>query len=201
MPRPKFMLRNTRTLTPSTETVSRSRVPARMRMPRRVQLRIREQADHRDGDDRHHEHPVSGEEEIVTRQRRHQPAWHLKRQALCAPNKARAILDDKSKPKGEQQAVERIAPIEAADEHSLDSNADDRGQDRRKDQGPPKSDIGDHREGEIAADREKPAMGEIDHPGQVEDERQAERHQRIERADDQAIENVEQDDLCHVAVL
>src|SRR5674476_1198677 len=33
MPRPKLRLRRMRTLTPSTETVSRSMVPARMRMP------------------------------------------------------------------------------------------------------------------------------------------------------------------------
>src|SRR5674476_480408 len=42
MPRPKLRLRRMRTLTPSTETVSRSMVPAQMRMPRRVLgMRIR----------------------------------------------------------------------------------------------------------------------------------------------------------------
>ena len=40
-------------------------------------------------------------------------------------------------------------------------------------------------------------MGEIDHAGEIEDQRQAERHERIERADDQAVEDVEQDKLCH----
>ena len=67
------------------------------------------------------------------------------------------------------------------------------------DQRAPEPDIGDEREGEIAADRQEPAMGEIDHPGQIENERQAERHQRIERADDETVEDVEEDKLCHTA--
>ena len=40
-------------------------------------------------------------------------------------------------------------------------------------------------------------MSEIDHPGQIEDERQAERHERIESADNQAIEDIEENELCH----
>jgi hypothetical protein len=33
-------------------------------------------------------------------------------------------------------------------------------------------------------------MGEVDHSAQVEDQRQADGHQRIERANDQPVENV-----------
>ena len=40
-------------------------------------------------------------------------------------------------------------------------------------------------------------MSEIDDSAQVEDERQAKRHQRIESSDDQAIEDIEKDDLTH----
>ena len=40
-------------------------------------------------------------------------------------------------------------------------------------------------------------MGEIDDAAEVEDQRQAERHQRVECADDQAVEDVEEDDLGH----
>ena len=40
-------------------------------------------------------------------------------------------------------------------------------------------------------------MGEIDHARQVEDQRQPQRHQRIERADDQAVEDVEEKQLRH----
>ena len=147
----------------------------------------------------HHEQPVAGEEEVVARQRRHQPAGHLKRQALRAPDEARAVLEDEGKPEGEQQAVERIAAIEPADQHALDDEAEDRGQERRHDQRAPEADIGDQRVGEIAADREEAAMGEIDHARQIEDQRQPERHQRVERADDQAVEDVEQNKLCHHA--
>ena len=73
-----------------------------------------------------------------------------------------------------------------------------RGQDRRHDQRAPEPDIGDQRVGDIGTDGQKPAMGEIDHARQVEDERQAKRHQGIERADDQAVENVEQNSCGHV---
>ena len=40
-------------------------------------------------------------------------------------------------------------------------------------------------------------MGEVDDAAEIEDQRQAKRHQRIERPDDQAVEDVEQDDLGH----
>ena len=156
-----------------------------------------EQSDHGDGDHQHHEQPVAGEEEIFAGERRYQPAGHLERQALRAPDEARAVLDDEGEAECQQQAVERIAPIKAADQHALDDDADDCGQDRRQHQGAPKADIGDHGEGEIAADRQEAAMGEIDHPGQIEDERQAERHQRIERADDQAVKDIEENELRH----
>ena len=42
-------------------------------------------------------------------------------------------------------------------------------------------------------------MGEIDHARQVENERKAERHQRIERANDEAIEDVVENELRHRA--
>ena len=38
-------------------------------------------------------------------------------------------------------------------------------------------------------------MGEIDDPRQIENERQPERHQRVEGANDEAIEDIEQNDL------
>ena len=41
-------------------------------------------------------------------------------------------------------------------------------------------------------------MGEVDHIAQIEDEREAKRHQHIECADDQPIGDVEEDQLGHV---
>ena len=79
----------------------------------------------------------------------------------------------------------------------LDDEAERRGQQRGDDQRAPEADIGDERVGEIGAKRQKSAMGEIDDAAEVEDQRQAKRHQRVERPDDQAVEDVEQDDLGH----
>ena len=120
MPRPKLRLRSTRTLTPSTETVSRSSVPARMRSPEPGAVQDQEQRQHHRRDQHHHEHAIAGEEEELAAQRRGEPVRNLEGQALRAPDEARAVLDHEGKAEGQQQAVERIAPIEPADQHALD---------------------------------------------------------------------------------
>src|SRR5208282_2643206 len=104
------------------------------------------------------------------------------------------------KTEGQKQAVKRVAPIETADQYALDQDADEGGQDRRQHQRAPEAEIGYQRVGEIAADRQEAAMGKIDHPRQVEDQRQSERHQRIERADDEAVDHVENKQLRHAAI-
>ena len=68
---------------------------------------------------------------------------------------------------------------------------------RRDQQRAPEADIGRERVGEIAADDQEAAMREVDDVAQVEDQRQAERHQHIERADDQAVGDVEEEELEH----
>ena len=40
-------------------------------------------------------------------------------------------------------------------------------------------------------------MGEIDDAGQVENEGEAERHERVERTDDQAVERIKENELRH----
>ena len=44
---------------------------------------------------------------------------------------------------------------------------------------------------------EEAAMREVDHAGQIENERQAERHQAVEGADDQPVERVVENELRH----
>src|SRR6185437_13837730 len=111
----------------------------------------------------HHEQPIAGEKEVVTAQRRHQPTGDLKGQALRAPDKTRAILEYEGKPERQQQTVEWIAPIKAANQHTLDDDAEERGEKRRKQKTAPEPDIGDQRESDVAADRQKSAVREIDH--------------------------------------
>src|SRR4029077_378522 len=60
-----------------------------------------------------------------------------------------------------------------------------------------KTDIGNQRVGQISAERQKSTVSEVDHSAEVEDQRQAKRHQGIERADDQAVEDVKKDNLAH----
>src|SRR5581483_8137927 len=114
-----------------------------------------------------------------------------------APNLARAVLDDEGKAEGEQQAIERIAPIDAADQQAFNEPADDRGQKRRDNERAPKTEIRRQRVGKIAADHQKSAMREVNDAGKVENKRQPDRHQRVERADDEAIRDVEQNELRH----
>ena len=108
-----------------------------------------------------------------------------------------AVLDDEGEAEGEQQAVERIAPVHAADQQALDGKTDERREERRDEQRAPEAEIGPQRVGEIAADDQEPAVREVDDARQVEDERQADRHERVERADDQAVGDVEEGELEH----
>ena len=159
----------------------------------------REQAADRRRNYDHHEHAIAGEKKVLARQRAHEPGGDLKRNALRAPDHPRHILENVGEPEGQEQTVERVLAIERADQEPLDDEAKHGGQRRREDQRAPESDIRDQGVGEIGAERQKSAMGEIDDAAQVEDERQAKRHQRVERTDDQAIEDVEQDDLSHAS--
>ena len=45
--------------------------------------------------------------------------------------------------------------------------------------------------------REEIAVREVDHVAEVDDQRQTERHQHVERADDQPVGEVEQNELQH----
>ena len=132
-------MRSTRTLTPSAETVSRSSVPARMRMPSAGIAQEHEQPRHRDDHHRHHEHAIAGEEEeLVARAAARAARGTVNRHALRAPDVARAVLEDEGEAEGEQQAVERIAAVERADQDALDDEADHRRQERRDDSAPQK---------------------------------------------------------------
>ena len=61
---------------------------------------------------------------------------------LCAPQMKRVPSSMMiGEAEGEQQAVERIAPVEAADQHALDDEADERGQEGGDQQRAPEADI------------------------------------------------------------
>ena len=70
---------------------------------------------------------IAGDEEELVAQRLGQQRRDGDRLALRAPDEARAVLDDEGEAEGQQQAVERIAPVQRADQHALDGKADERG--------------------------------------------------------------------------
>ena len=73
-----------------------------------------------DRDHGHHEYAVAGEEEQFAAQWALQEIRDLILQSLRAPNEAGAVLDDEGEAESQQQAVERIAAIEPADQDALD---------------------------------------------------------------------------------
>ena len=119
------------------------------------------------------------------------------RLALRAPDEACAVLDDESQAEREQQAVERIAPVNAPDERALDEQTDDGGQQRRNQQRAPEADVGCDRVRDVAADDEEAAMSEVDDIAEIENQRQPERHQHVKRTDDQSVRDVEEEKLGH----
>src|SRR6185503_4131252 len=94
-------------------------------------------------------------------------------------------------------AIERVAAIESADQDALDQDAEERDEERRDDETAPEAEIGSYAVGEIGAEREEAAMGEIDDTAEIEDQRQAQGHQGVERANDQPVQDIEQDYLGH----
>src|ERR1700676_5044992 len=150
--------------------------------------------DHHHGD---HEQAIAGDEKQIVAQGLRQKGRNRDRLALRAPDEAGAILDHEGEAEGQQQAVQRIASVKRADQHALDGKTDDGGQGRRQQQRAPEADIGRDLIGDVAADDEKSAMGEIDDVAQIENEREAERHQHIEGADDQPVGDIEQEKLRH----
>src|SRR5262249_35542165 len=119
--------------------------------------------------------------------------------ALGTPDEARAILDDKGQAEGEQQAVEGIASVEGPDQDALDDQTNAGGEHGCNQQRTPETDERCDGEGDIAADDEKTAVREIDDIAQVEDERQTERHQDVERPYDEPVGDIEEHELCHGA--
>jgi hypothetical protein len=72
-----------------------------------------------------------------------------------------------------------------------------RGQERRHQQRAPEADIRRQHVGDVAADGEEVAMREVHHVAEVDDQRQAERHQHVEDANDQPVGEIEQNELQH----
>src|SRR5262249_4291599 len=119
------------------------------------------------------------------------------RLALSGPDEACTVLDDEGEAEGQQQAVERIPSIERPDQDALRHEADDRRERRRDQQRAPEPYIGRDRVGDVAADHQKSAMGKIDDVAQVENEREAQRHEHVEGTYDEAVRDVEEQELRH----
>ncbi len=126
-----------------------------------------------------------------------QECRNAERQSVGAPHEAAEILDDEGETEGQQQAVNGIAIVHPADHQPLDDEAEHPRQQRGDHERAPEADIGRQHEGKIATECQKIAVREIDDVAEVEDQGEAQRHQHVERAEDQPVGDVEQDELQH----
>src|SRR5260370_31930298 len=97
-------------------------------------------------------------------------------------------LDDEGEPERQQQAVEMIEPVEPLQKHPLDHNAGGADDDRRQHQRLPVADVKiiEQQERRERAHHVLGAVSEIDDVEHSEDDRKPEAQQGIERAVDQA---------------
>ena len=129
--------------------------------------------------------------------RRRHPVGHAQRQPVRSPDVTADVLDDERQTEGQQQAVHRVTVVDPADHQPLHDEAEQRGRQRRDQQRAPEADRRRQHECEIAAQSQEVAMREVDDVAEVQDQRKTERHQHVERTDDQPIGYIEQDDLQH----
>ncbi len=158
-----------------------------------------EQAGHRGDHDGHHEYAVPGDEEQVGGKWFRQAVRDGHGQAVWPPDVAAGVLHDEGQPERQKQAVHRVAGIDAADHQPFNDEAEQRGEDGGHYQRAPEPDVRREHERDVSAQREEIAVREVDDVGEVEDQRQAQRHQHVESADDEAVRHIEQYKLQHRA--
>ena len=113
------------------------------------------------------------------------------RHPIGAPDGANDVLHDEGEPEGQQQRIERITLVQAANEQDLDHQTQHTGKQRRNHQSTPEPQARLQRVSEISRQRHEGTLGEVDGVVEAQDERQPQRQQRIERARDEAVESVE----------
>src|SRR5262249_21109947 len=124
------------------------------------------------------------------------------RQRGRAEHDAQALLDHHREPERQEQAQNRIGAVEAAKQQPLDRDADETDGERRPGGRARETDAIRQDDREIGADRVKATVREIDDAAEREDQRQAERDQKVISADQEAIENLlEYEDELHAATL
>jgi len=112
------------------------------------------------------------------------------------------LLDHHREPERQEQAQNRIGAVEAAKQQPLDRDADETDGERRHDERAREPDAIRQDDREIGADRVEATVGEIDDAAEREDQRQAERDQKVISADQEAVENLlEYEDELHAATL
>ncbi len=137
---------------------------------------------------------VAGEKEVGLTEGMSQRFRDGQRHAVGTPDGADHVLHDQRQTEGEQQRIQRIAFVQAANEKHLDHQTQHPCEQRRHGQRPPEAQARLQRVREVGRQRHERALGEIDGVVQPEDERQAERQQRIKRSGDQAVERIEDKD-------
>jgi hypothetical protein len=113
------------------------------------------------------------------------------------------LAEREGQPEGENQPVERLAPVQGPQGHDLGDRADDaddeRGGDERDPEGVRET---DHDEPRVGAQHVELAVGEVHDTEQPEDDRQAQREQSQRGPEDEAVQQLGQQyghDVVHHA--
>src|SRR6202043_2138065 len=109
-----------------------------------------------------HEQAVAGDEEEIAAQGLRQYGRDGHGLSLCSPEESCAVLDDEGEAEGEQETVERVAAIERPDQHPFDHETNECRERRRDQERAPEAHVWRDGIGNVPADDEKSAMGEVD---------------------------------------
>jgi hypothetical protein len=137
--------------------------------------------------------PLPGNVDRTAETRRARP-----KQILRTPGPEREILDHQNDCEGGKQLQQFGGGVDTAQQEHFDQRAEQRYGDGGEHHATPEScgamaEFLDQAVGQVQAQHEQRAVGEIDDPGDAEDDRQARRHQKERAGAGQAVQELDQD--------
>src|SRR3546814_8483518 len=110
----------------------------------------------------------------------------MKPEAFDPPDGAQAVLKHIGQPKGQQQTVQGVTPVQTAYHQPLHDQPQYGRQQGSQNQGAPEAYIGRQLVGNISAQGQEPAVGEVDDAGQIDNQGKAQGHEYVKGTHDQA---------------
>src|SRR6267143_1670189 len=125
---------------------------------------------------------------IGSRQPAREPWRHRELLGREPPDQPDALLEHHGQAEGEQQPLQRVLDVDPAQQRGLDEHTEDADEDRRDDQRAGKPERALHLVRRVGAEREERAVGEVDDADHAEDDRQAQRHQHVQRPQHESVQ-------------